>query len=71
MIRWGFPGSLLVVKNSPAIALDVKRCGFDPFIRKIPWRRKLQPPPVFLPRETHGQRSLIAIVHRVERVRHN
>ena len=61
----------LEVKNSPAIAGDVKRCGFDPLVRKIPWRRKLQPPPVFLPGETHAQRSLRAIVHRVERVRHN
>ena len=27
-------------------------------VRKIPWRRELQPTPVFLPREFHGQRSL-------------
>ena len=26
--------------------------------RKIPWRRKLQPTPVFLPEKSHGQRSL-------------
>ena len=26
--------------------------------RKIPWRRKWQPSPVFLPGESHGQRSL-------------
>ena len=25
---------------------------------KMPWRRKWQPTPVFLPRESHGQRSL-------------
>ena len=35
-----------------------KRCRFDPWVRKIPWRRKWQPPPVFLARESHGQRSL-------------
>ena len=35
-----------------------KRCGFDPWIRKIPWRRAWQPTPVFLPRGCHGQRSL-------------
>ena len=29
----------LVVKNPPAKAGDNKRCGFDPWIRKIPWRR--------------------------------
>ena len=28
-------------------------------IRKIPWRRKWQPTPVFLPREFHGQRNLV------------
>ena len=35
-----------------------KRCRFDPWVRKIPWRRKCQPTPVFLPGESHGQRSL-------------
>ena len=34
------------------------RCRFDPCIRKTPWRRKWQPTPVFLPGESHGQRSL-------------
>ena len=34
-----------------------KRLGFDPWVRKIPWRRKWQPSPVFLPGEFHGQRS--------------
>ena len=32
--------------------------GFDPWVRMIPWRRKWQPTPVFLPGESHGQRSL-------------
>ena len=36
-----------------------KRCGFDPWVRKIPWRRKWQPAPVFLPGKSHGQRSLV------------
>ena len=31
---------------------------FDPWVRKIPWRRKWQPTPVFLPGKSHGQRSL-------------
>ena len=31
---------------------------FNPWVRKISWRRKRQPTPVFLPRESHGQRSL-------------
>ena len=35
-----------------------KRQEFDPWVRKIPWRRKWQPTPVFLPGKSHGQRSL-------------
>ena len=35
-----------------------KRCRFDPWVRKIPWRWKWSPTPVFLPGESHGQRSL-------------
>ena len=35
-----------------------KRSGFDPWVRKIPWRRKWQPILVFLPGESHGQRNL-------------
>ena len=30
----------------------------DPWVRNIPWRRAWQPTPVFLPGESHGQRSL-------------
>ena len=36
-----------------------KRQGFDPWVGKIPWRRAWQPTPVFLPGESHGQRSLV------------
>ena len=32
---------------------------FDPWVRKIPWRRKWQPTPVLLPGKSHGQRSLV------------
>ena len=32
---------------------------FDPWVQKIPWRRKWQPTPVFLPGESHGLRSLV------------
>ena len=45
------------VNNPPASAGDM-RCRFDPQVRKIPWRRAWQPTPVFLPGESHGQRSL-------------
>ena len=37
----------------------LKRPGFNPWVRKIPWRRAWQPTPVFLPGESHGQRSLV------------
>ena len=36
-----------------------RRCRFDPWVRKIPWRRAWQLTPVFLPGESHGQRSLV------------
>ena len=47
-----------MVKNSPPNAGDLGECGFDPWVGKIPWRRAWQPTPVFLPGESHGQRSL-------------
>ena len=37
-----------------------RRHGFDPSLRKIPWSRKQQPTPVFLPGDFHGQRSLMS-----------
>ena len=43
-------------------ACQCKRCkrhGFDPWVRKIPWRRAWQPTPVFLAGESHEQRSLV------------
>ena len=49
---------VLVVKNLPANAGDVKRHGLEPWVRKIPWRRAWELTPVFLPGEFHGQRSL-------------
>ena len=36
---------------------------FDPWVGKIPWRRKRPPTPEFLSGESHGQRSLAATVH--------
>jgi len=48
----------LVVKKLPANAGDM-RCRFDPWVRKIPWRRAWQPTPVFLPGKSHEQRSLV------------
>ena len=45
-----------LVVNSPANARDIRDMGSA--LGRIPWRKKWQPPPVFLPGESHGQRSL-------------
>ena len=50
---------VLVVKNPPANAEDIKTPVFNPWVGKIPWRRAWQPTAVFLPGESHGQRSLV------------
>ena len=54
--KTGFLGGSLV-KNLTANGGD-RRCRFDSWVGKIPWRRKWLSPPVFLPGEFHGQRSL-------------
>ena len=51
----------LVVKKSACNAGDRpqhRRWGFDPWVRKIPWRRKWLPTPVFLPGKPQGHRNL-------------
>ena len=55
--KFGFPSGS-AVENLPAM-LEPQRHAFDPWVRKIPWRRAWQPAPVFLPGESHGQRSLV------------
>ena len=44
------------VKDLPAVQ-ETRRCGFDPWVGKIPWRRKWQPTPAFLPGKSLGQKS--------------
>ena len=48
-----------MVKESTCQCRRLKICGLDPWVRKIPWRRKWQPTPVLLPGEAHGQRGLV------------
>ena len=48
-----------------------RRRGFDPWVRKIPWRRKCPPTPVFLPGKFHGHRSLGLQSMMQQKVRHN
>ena len=57
----GFPGGT----SGKKLACQCRRCGFDLWVGKIPWRWKWQPTPVLLPGESHGQRSLEATVHGV------
>ena len=51
-------------KEDNAMWLSSKACnardpGFNPWVRKIPWRVAWQPTPVLLPGESHGLRSLV------------
>ena len=52
----GFPGG--TSGREPACQGRRLRLKFDPWVGKIPWRRKWHPTPVLLPGESHEQRSL-------------
>ena len=54
----GFPGDASG-KEPTCQCRRHKRCRFSPWVGKIPWRRARQPTPVFLPGESHEQRSLV------------
>jgi len=64
---WAFQVALVV---NTYLAMQV-RCEFEPWVRKIPWRREWQPTPVFLPRESHGQKCLEGYSPWGRRVGHN
>ena len=60
----GFPGG--ISGKEPACQFRRhKRHRFDPWVGKIPWRRKWQPALVFLPGKCHGQGAWRATVHGV------
>ena len=61
----------LVVKNLTANVGDYQRPRFNPWVGKMPWRRAWQPTPVFLPGESHRQRSLEGYSPQCHRVGHN
>jgi len=63
----GFPGGASG-KESASQCKRCKRYRFSPWARKLPWKRAWEPMPVFLPGESHGQRSLFI---GSQRVRHN
>ena len=52
-----FPGGSVSKKKK--ICLQCRRPGFDPWVGKLPWRRKWQPTLVLLPGESRGWRSLV------------
>ena len=54
-LSMGFHGG----SDRKSVCLQCWRPGFNPWVRKIPWRRKWQPTPVLLPGKPHGQRSLV------------
>ena len=49
-----FPGG----SDGKSVWLQRGRTGFDPWVGKIPWRRKWQPTPVLLPGKSHGRKNL-------------
>ena len=57
-------------KESTCQCWRCRRCGFNPWIRKSPWRRKWHPTLVFPPGESHGQKSLVSYSPQCCRVRH-
>ena len=58
--------------SSKAPACQCRRRKFNPWVGKMPWRRKWQPTPVFLPGKSHGQRSLVGDSPQgCKRVEHN
>ena len=52
-------------------ACQCRRHRFNPWVRRFPWRRKWQPIRVFLPGESHEQRSLVGYGPWGHRVRHD
>ena len=58
IISWGFLGGTSG-KEPACQCRRQERCRLDPWVGKIPRRRAQQPIPVFLPKESRGQRSLV------------
>ena len=60
----GFPGGASG-KEFTCQCRRHRRCGFDPWVRKIPWRRERQSTPIFLPGKSHDRGGWWATVHGV------
>ena len=61
--KTGFPGGT-IDKESSCQCRRHKRHRFDPWVRKIPWRRAQRHIPVFLSGESHDRGAWWAMVHR-------
>ena len=72
-LNWGvhWTSSVMLLVKICLQCRSCKRHGFGPWVRKIPWKSTWQPSPVFLLRESHGQRSLAGYSPWHCRVRHN
>ena len=66
-IQLGFPGNT----SGKESTCQYRRLRFNPWVRKIPWRRKWQPTSLFLPRKSYGQRRLEGYSPWGHRVRHD
>ena len=66
-VTWGFPGGVNGEESTHQCRRH-KIGGYDPWVRRIPWRREWQPTPVFLPGESHGQRTLVGCSPRGHKV---
>ena len=58
-------------KESTCQCSRLRRCGFNPLVGKIPWKKKWQSTPVFLLGKSHGQRSLADYSPWTRRVKHD
>ena len=69
--RW--EGCFVPCPCIPISSIKIKFPTFNPWVRKIPWRRKWLPSPVFLSEEFHGQRSLVGYIQSMgsQRVGHD
>ena len=70
-VPWRFWARMVSIKQCPVgllrwhsvcngFSCQCRRCrrrGLHPWVRKIPWSRKWQPAPVFLPGKSHGHRN--------------
>ena len=54
-----WPSRASVVASGKQTACPCRRHRFDPWVGEMPWRKKREPIPVFLPGKYYGQRSMV------------